>query len=141
MSKSTPTTGPDLQLIAMAALVDADGRVLLARRPEGKSMAGLWEFPGGKLQPGESPETALARELREEIGVRTAASCLAPLCFASHRTATEQLLLLLYACRTWDGRAVGREGQELAWARPHRMRDFAMPPANASLVAMLRDWI
>jgi 8-oxo-dGTP diphosphatase len=128
-----------LVLVAAVALIDVDGRVLLARRPSGKAMAGLWEFPGGKVQPGETPERALIRELKEELGVDTAASCLAPFTFASHRYPDFHLLMPLYLCRRWSGIAHGREGQELAWVRPARLDQFAMPPADRPLVAMLRD--
>ena len=131
--------GKPLLLVAACALVDADGRVLLARRPEGKSMAGLWEFPGGKLAPGETPEAALIRELREELGVDVAAACLAPFAFASHDYDRFHLLMPLYVCRRWQGRPEGREGQALAWVRPSRLGDYPMPPADKPLVAMLRE--
>lgn len=138
---STPAPDPDLRLVLVAAvaLIDADGRVLLARRPEGKAMAGLWEFPGGKVDAGETPEGALVRELREELGIDTAASCLAPLTFASHRYEAFHLLMPLYACRVWKGAPSPREGQALAWVRPERFADYPMPPADVPLVAMLRD--
>jgi 8-oxo-dGTP diphosphatase len=126
-------------LVAAAALVDPDGRVLLARRPEGKAMAGLWEFPGGKVQPGELPEQALIRELHEELGIDTRSSCLAPVAFASHSYPAFHLLMPLFACRVWRGRITPREGQELAWVRPARLGDYAMPPADEPLVALLRD--
>lgn len=126
-------------LVAAVALVDADGRVLLAQRPPGKAMAGLWEFPGGKVQPDETPERALIRELREELGIDTAESCLAPLAFASHRYERFHLLMPLYACRVWKGEPTPLEGQTLAWVKPVRMRDYPMPPADVPLVAMLRD--
>jgi 8-oxo-dGTP diphosphatase len=128
-------------LVAAAALVDADGRVLIARRPEGKRMAGLWEFPGGKVAPGETPERALIRELEEELGIDTRESCLAPIAFASHRYEDFHLLMPLYACRVWKGSPAPREGQELAWVRPPRLSDYPMPPADAPLVALLRDLI
>jgi 8-oxo-dGTP diphosphatase len=128
-----------LVLVAAVALVDADGRVLLARRPEGKSMAGLWEFPGGKVHDGEAPEAALIRELREELGVDTAESCLAPFTFASHRYADFHLLMPLYVCRRWSGTPKPLEGQELAWVRPQRLKDYPMPPADRPLVALLQD--
>lgn len=138
-----PTTAPKearaIVLVAAAALVDADGRVLLARRPEGKAMAGLWEFPGGKLGPGETPERALIRELREELGVDVEGSCLAPLAFASHGYDGFHLLMPLYVCRVWRGAVTPREGQKFRWVRPARLRDFPMPPADAPLVALLRD--
>lgn len=128
-------------LVAAVALIDRDGRVLLAQRPEGKSMAGLWEFPGGKVEPGETPEACLIRELHEELGINTWSSCLAPLTFASHSYEDFHLLMPLYACRKWDGIAAGLEGQKLEWVRPLRMADYPMPPADIPLVAMLRDWI
>ncbi len=126
-------------LVVAVALVDADGRVLLAQRPPGKPMAGLWEFPGGKLHPGESPEDALIRELDEELGIETEAACLAPFTFASHAYESFHLLMPLYVCRVWKGTATPREGQSLAWVRPVRMGDYPMPPADRPLVAMLRD--
>ncbi len=126
-------------LVVAAALIDADGRVLLARRPPGKAMAGLWEFPGGKVGPGETPEAALIRELKEELGLDLAHACLAPLTFASHRYADFHLLMPLFAARSWKGTPVPREGQELAWVRPLKMSDYPMPPADVPLVAMLRD--
>jgi len=128
-------------LVAAAALVDRDGRVLLAQRPEGKSMAGLWEFPGGKVEPGESPETALIRELHEELGIDTWASCLAPLTFASHAYEDFHLLMPLFVCRKWEGIPASREGQALAWAAPARLRDYPMPPADIPLIPILRDWL
>jgi len=139
-----PTTGVEapalpLVLVAAVALVDVDGRVLLARRPEGKTMAGLWEFPGGKVHEGETPEAALIRELREELAIDVAASCLAPFTFASHRYADFHLLMPLYVCRIWQGQVAPLEGQELAWVRPARLADYPMPPADEPLVAQLRD--
>jgi 8-oxo-dGTP diphosphatase len=137
-----PTIGPESRptvLVVAVALVDADGRVLLQQRPPGKSMAGLWEFPGGKVRDGELPESALIRELNEELGVDTEESCLAPFTFASHGYADFHLLMPLYVCRIWKGTATPREGQELAWVRPARMADYPMPPADRPLVAMLRD--
>ena len=128
-------------LVTAVALIDADGRVLLAQRPEGKSLAGLWEFPGGKVEPGESPEVALIRELQEELGIETKASCLAPLTFASHSYPEFHLLMPLFACRRWEGIATGREGQTLAWVRPERLRDYPMPPADLPLIPILRDWL
>ena len=128
-------------LVSAVALIDPDGRVLLAQRPPGKSMAGLWEFPGGKVDPGESPEAALIRELKEELGIDTFASCLAPLTFASHRYPDFHLLMPLYACRKWQGIATGREGQALAWVRPQDMRKYPMPPADLPLIPILRDWL
>lgn len=128
-------------LVAAVALVDADGRVLLAQRPEGKAMAGLWEFPGGKVDPGETPEAALLREMEEELGIETEAKCLAPFTFASHAYDDFHLLMPLYVCRVWDGIARGREGQALRWVRPRNMSDYPMPPADEPLVAMLRDYL
>jgi len=126
-------------LVAAAALVDADGRVLIAKRPEGKSMAGLWEFPGGKVKEGELPETALVRELNEELGIDITESCLAPVTFASHVYDDFHLLMPLYVCRVWKGGIAPAEGQEIKWVRPVRLGDYDMPPADKPLVAMLRD--
>jgi 8-oxo-dGTP diphosphatase len=128
-------------LVAAVALIDADGRVLLAQRPEGKSMAGLWEFPGGKVEPDETPETALIRELHEELGIDTHASCLAPLTFASHAYPEFHLLMPLFACRKWKGMPHPQEGQRLAWVRPQALRDYPMPPADIPLIPILRDWL
>jgi len=128
-------------LVAAVALVDIDGRVLIARRPEGKPMAGLWEFPGGKLHDGETPEAALIRELQEELGIDTKGSCLAPIGFASHAYDGFHLLMPLYVCRKWDGIVRPREGQETAWLRPRQMRDYPMPPADAPLIAKLEDFL
>jgi 8-oxo-dGTP diphosphatase len=130
-----------LVLVVAAALIDADGRVLLARRPQGKSMAGLWEFPGGKIGVGESPEAALVRELKEELGLDTAQSCLAPLAFASHDYDRFHLMMPLFAIRNWQGMLVAQEGQDLAWVRPENLGDYPMPPADIPLVAILRDWL
>jgi len=130
-----------LILVSAAALIDADGRVLLAQRPAGKSLAGLWEFPGGKVEPGESPEAALIRELKEELGIDTWQSCLAPLTFASHAYDDFHLLMPLFACRRWEGAAIPREGQTLAWVRPAALRDYPMPPADLPLIPILRDWL
>ena len=126
-----------LVLVAAAALIDADGRVLLAERPSGRPMAGLWEFPGGKVEAGERPEQALIRELAEELGIAVEEACLAPLTFASHGYADFHLLMPLYVCRRWHGIVVPREGQKLAWVRPNRLRDYAMPPADVPLIAHL----
>ncbi len=126
-------------LVVAVALVDGDGRVLLAQRPEGKAMAGLWEFPGGKVQPGEAPEAALIRELKEELGIDVAEACLAPFTFASHRYEAFHLLMPLYVCRRWSGQVTAREGQSLAWVRPRKLEQYAMPPADKPLLAMLRD--
>jgi 8-oxo-dGTP diphosphatase len=126
-----------LVLVVACALIDADGRILLAQRPPGRSMAGLWEFPGGKLEPGERPEQALIRELAEELGITVAEPCLAPLTFASHAYADFHLLMPLYVCRRWDGIAASREGQNLAWVRPDKLREYPMPPADAPLIPHL----
>ncbi len=126
-------------LVAAVALIDADGRVLLARRPEGKPMAGLWEFPGGKVKPSETPEAALVRELKEELAIDVSPSCLAPFTFASHGYDGFHLLMPLYVCRVWDGVVRPCEGQEIAWVRSSRLGDYPMPPADEPLVAMLRD--
>ena len=128
-------------LVSAVALIDADGRVLLAQRPAGKSMAGLWEFPGGKVEPGETPEAALIRELDEELGIDTWHSCLAPLSFASHSYDDFHLLMPLFACRKWDGTARAREGQVLRWVFPRDMRDYPMPAADVPLIPVLRDWL
>jgi 8-oxo-dGTP diphosphatase len=128
-------------LVAAVALVDADGRVLLAQRPAGKTMAGLWEFPGGKVHDGETPEAALIRELDEELGIDVAASCLAPFTFASHSYDDFHLLMPLYLCRKWTGIVRPLEEQRLAWVRPARMDEYSMPPADKPLVAMLRDFL
>ena len=126
-------------LVAAAALVDADGRVLLAQRPAGKSMAGLWEFPGGKVEPGETPEACLIRELKEELSIDVSEACLAPFTFASHKYEAFHLLMPLYVCRRWNGTLAPTEGQATRWVRPARMSDLPMPPADKPLVAMLRD--
>lgn len=128
-------------LVSAVALIDRDGRVLLARRPKGKSMAGLWEFPGGKMEDGESPEDCLVRELHEELGIETWNSCLAPLTFASHRYDDFHLLMPLFACRKWEGIPLAQEGQTLAWAHPADLRDYPMPPADIPLIPILRDWL
>src|SRR5215831_13756933 len=128
---------PRIVLVSAVALVDADGRVLLAQRPAGKTMAGLWEFPGGKIGPGETPEGALIRELAEELGIDVAASCLAPLTFASHSYPDFHLLMPLYVCRKWQGTVTPLEGQTLAWVRPNRLREYPMPPADEPLIAHL----
>ncbi|MBT7485958.1 MAG: (deoxy)nucleoside triphosphate pyrophosphohydrolase [Rhodospirillales bacterium] len=150
-----PTTGPDLGclqveareraadlsviLVVAAALVDIDGRVLLAQRPEGKAMAGVWEFPGGKVNDGELPEVALIRELKEELGIDVTESCLAPITFASHSYDDFHLLMPVFACRVWKGEVAALEGQALKWVRPVRMVDYPMPPADVPLIALLRD--
>jgi 8-oxo-dGTP diphosphatase len=124
-------------LVAACALVDVDGRVLIARRPEGKTMAGLWEFPGGKVETGELPEQTLIRELMEELGIDVTQACLAPLTFASHSYPDFHLLMPLWICRRWEGIVTAREGQELAWVRPQRLRDYSMPPADEPLIPHL----
>lgn len=134
-------TGKPTLLVVAVALIDADGRVLIAQRPEGKSMAGLWEFPGGKVHEGELPEAALIRELHEELGIDTKESCLAPFSFASHSYETFHLLMPLYLCRRWWGEVTPREGQQVKWVRPMRLADYPMPPADVPLVAMLRDFL
>jgi 8-oxo-dGTP diphosphatase len=132
-------SGVPILLVSAVALIDADDRVLLAQRPEGKSMAGLWEFPGGKVQDGETPEAALIRELDEELGIDTYESCLAPIGFASHPYDDFHLLMPLFVCRVWEGTPQPREGQKLAWVRPNALRDYPMPPADVPLVAQLQD--
>ncbi|SDR55514.1 8-oxo-dGTP diphosphatase [Rhizobiales bacterium GAS113] len=133
------TPGLPILLVVACALVDPDGRVLIAERPAGKSLAGLWEFPGGKLHPGEGPETCLIRELKEELGITVEIHCLAPLTFASHAYERFHLLMPLFICRKWTGLATPLEGQRLAWARPGRLRDYPMPPADAPLIPALID--
>jgi 8-oxo-dGTP diphosphatase len=128
-----------LLLVAAVALVDVDGRVLLSKRPQGKQLAGLWEFPGGKVEPGERPEVALIRELKEELGIDVTESCLAPFTFASHAYEEFHLLMPLYVCRRWQGRVEPLEGQELAWVRPLKLRDYPMPPADLPLIPHLID--
>ena len=124
-------------LVAACALIDVDGRVLIAERPAGKSMAGLWEFPGGKVDPGERPEDALIRELKEELGIVVKEACLAPLTFASHSYEDFHLLMPLYVCRRWEGMVTAREGQKLAWVRPNRLKEYPMPPADVPLISHL----
>jgi 8-oxo-dGTP diphosphatase len=128
-------------LVAACALIDADGRVLVAERPAGKSMAGLWEFPGGKVEPGETPEQTVIRELAEELGIETKAACLAPLTFASHAYADFHLLMPLYVCRRFWGIPNPREGQRIRWVRPTRLRELDMPPADEPLIAFLIDLV
>ncbi len=133
-------TWPDnILLVAACALVDVDNRILLAQRPEGKSMAGLWEFPGGKVEKGETPEEALIRELGEELGIAVKAPCLAPLTFASHPYAGFHLLMPLYICRKWQGFVQPKEGQAITWVRKHKLRSYPMPPADEPLIAHLLD--
>jgi 8-oxo-dGTP diphosphatase len=126
-------------LVSAVALIDTDGRVLLAQRPEGKSMAGLWEFPGGKVEPGETPEHALVRELEEELGINTWSSCLSPLSFASHSYDDFHLLMPLFACRKWEGIPMPKEGQTLKWVHARDMASYPMPPADIPLIPILRD--
>jgi 8-oxo-dGTP diphosphatase len=126
-----------LLVVVACALVDADGRVLIAERPAGRSMAGLWEFPGGKVEAGERPEETLIRELKEELGIVVKEACLAPLTFASHTYADFHLLMPLYVCRRWEGIATAQEGQRLAWVRPNRLQDYPMPPADLPLISHL----
>jgi 8-oxo-dGTP diphosphatase len=128
-----------LTLVVACALIDADRRVLLAQRPPGRTMAGLWEFPGGKVEPGERPETTLIRELHEEIGITVSEPCLAPLTFASYAYADFHLLMPLYVCRRWEGIVTPREGQDLAWVRAGKLRDYSMPPADLPLIPHLVD--
>jgi 8-oxo-dGTP diphosphatase len=128
-------------LVSAVALIDPDGRVLLAQRPPGKSLAGLWEFPGGKVEPGETPEAALIRELKEELDIDTWKSCLAPLTFASHSYEDFHLLMPLFACRRWQGTVRAVEGQALAWVKPGALKDYPMPPADLPLIPILRDWL
>ena len=126
-----------LVLVVACALIDPDGRVLIAQRPEGKALAGLWEFPGGKLEPGERPEAALIRELDEELGITVKEACLAPLTFASHAYEDFHLLMPLYICRRWEGLAISKEGQNLTWVRPNQLRDYPMPAADIPLIPHL----
>ena len=128
-----------LTLVVACALVDVDNRVLITQRPQGKALAGLWEFPGGKLEAGERPEASLIRELQEEIGITVKEACLAPLTFASHTYDDFHLLMPLYICRRWEGQAVPREGQNLAWVRPNKLRDYPMPAADIPLIPHLID--
>ncbi len=136
-----PSHTPPTLLVSAVALIDADGRILLTQRPAGKEMAGLWEFPGGKVEKGETPEAALIRELHEELGIDTAQSCLAPLAFASHTYEKFHLLMPLFACRIWHGTPQPREDQQLAWVRIQKLRDYPMPPADEPLIALLRDFL
>lgn len=135
----TETHSRKILLVAACALIDADGRILLAQRPEGKSLAGLWEFPGGKVEPGETPEETLIRELQEELGVTTKVACLAPLTFASHSYDDFHLLMPLYVCRRFEGTVHGREGQAVKWVKPKMLRDYPMPPADEPLIPYLMD--
>ena len=132
-------TGRKILLVAACALLDQDGRILLAQRPEGKSLAGLWEFPGGKVETGETPEETLVRELEEELGIKTKVACLAPLTFASHTYETFHLLMPLYVCRRYEGIPHGAEGQAIKWVKPKALRDYPMPPADEPLIPYLQD--
>ncbi len=136
-----PDAGANVVLVAAVALIDADGRVLLAQRPAHKEQGGLWEFPGGKIHAGETPEAALIRELKEELGIEVPARCLAPLTFASHSYETFHLLMPLYICRNWNGEPEPLEGQTLAWVRKDKLPSYAMPPADIPLVPILQDWL
>ena len=128
-------------LVSAVALIDQDGRILIAKRPDGKSMAGLWEFPGGKVELGETPEQALVRELSEELGIKTWNSCLAPLTFSSHAYEDFHLLMPLFACRKWEGIVIPKEEQELKWVYSNELKNYPMPPADKPLIPILRDWI
>lgn len=128
-------------LVAAAALIDRDNRVLISKRPEGKSLAGLWEFPGGKVDPGETPEEALRRELKEELDIEVCETCLAPFTFASHSYESFHLLMPLFLCRNWEGDVTPLEGQEVAWVRANRLASYPMPPADLPLIPWLRDFL
>lgn len=134
-----PEESKPLLLVAACALVDGDGRVLIAQRPEGKQLAGMWEFPGGKIEPGETPEETVVRELREELGIETKVACLAPLTFASHAYESFNLLMPLFVCRRYWGIPQAQEGQALKWVRPKKLRDYPMPPADEPLIPFLID--
>lgn len=138
---ASESSGKPIVLVAAAALVDVDGRVLICQRPEGKTLAGLWEFPGGKIEPGETPEACLIRELEEELGIQVARACLAPFVFASHEYETFHLLMPLYLLRRWDGQVQNREHKAMAWVKPNQLSDYPMPPADEPLVAWLRDLV
>lgn len=144
MTKSTSVKNKKLAkllFVVACALIDQDGRILLTQRPDGKSMAGLWEFPGGKIEIGETPEQALIRELNEELGIDTSENCLAPFTFASHAYEKFHLMMPLYICRKWKGHIIGREDQKLKWVKPGQLKDYDMPPADVPLIAMLRDYL
>ena len=138
---ASQTTSPPLLLVVAAALIDVDGRVLITQRPKGKSMEGLWEFPGGKLELGETPEEALIRELKEELSIETKTSCLAPLTFTSHKYEEFHLLMPLYICRRWDGIVTPMEEQRVKWVLANSLKDYKMPPADKPLIGMLRDFL
>ena len=131
----------NIVLVVACALVDVDGRVLICKRPQGKSLAGLWEFPGGKVEAGETPEAALIREMNEELGITITQSCLAPFVFASHTYETFHLMMPLYLCRRWSGVVVAKEHEALAWVKPNALSNYEMPPADAPLIAYLRDFL
>ena len=128
-------------LVSAVALIDRDGRILIAKRPDGKSMAGLWEFPGGKVELGETPEQALVRELSEKLGIKTWNSCLAPMTFASHAYEGFHLLMPLFVCRKWEGIVLPKEEQELKWVYSNELQNYPMPPADLPLIPILRDWV
>ncbi len=134
-----PVRPKRLLLVVAVALIDVDSRVLISKRPDGKQLAGLWEFPGGKLEPGETPEAALIREVKEELDIELCPTCIAPLTFASHTYDEFHLMMPLYICRTWEGEINPREGQEVAWVRANRLQHYPMPPADAPLIPALRD--
>ncbi len=136
-----PKPATEIILVVACALIDADNRVLLAKRPEGRKLAGLWEFPGGKVEPGETPETALIRELQEELAITVPLPCLAPLTFASHAYDDFHLLMPLYICRKWEGELACREHAALKWVRAARLRDYPMPAADLPLIPILQDWL
>jgi len=136
-----PDAGKPIVLVAAAAMVDVDGRVLIAKRPQGKQLAGLWEFPGGKVEAGETPEECLIRELEEELGVKVTHPCLAPFVFTSHSYDSFHLLMPLYLVRRWQGLPVAREHEAIAWVRPDKLSEYPMPPADEPLVAWLRDFL
>jgi 8-oxo-dGTP diphosphatase len=139
MSVTPPNTGRPILFVVAAALVDRDNRVLIAERPPGKSLAGMWEFPGGKLAGGETPEEALVRELKEELSIEVCLTCLAPFTFASHTYDAFHLMMPLYLCRNWDGEIVPREGQRVKWVKASKLADYPMPPADVPLIPFLRD--
>ncbi len=139
MNIAAPPTDRPIVLVAAAALIDVDGRVLICQRPEGKSLAGLWEFPGGKVEKGETPEECLIRELHEELGITVAQACLAPFVFASHTYEKFHLLMPLYLLRRWEGLVTAKEHKAMAWVKPDKLSDYEMPPADIPLVAWLRD--